>query len=101
MLRTDAVIQEIFGWKKGMADQSTFSRFFHKHSLELNNEIFPALMRGFFDQVALDKLTIDIDSTVITLYGEQEHAEVGYNPQKQGRRSHLQLWHFVMKQPWC
>lgn len=94
MLRTDAVIQEIFDWKKGMADQSTFSRFFHKHSLELNNEIFPALMRGFFDKVKVDKMTIDIDSTVITRYGEQEHAEVGYNPKKQGRRSHHPIMAF-------
>jgi hypothetical protein len=51
-------------------------------------------MRGFFDKVVLDKMTVDIDSTVITRYGEQEHAEVGYNPQKQGRRSHHPIMAF-------
>jgi len=41
MLRTDEVVKEIFGWSKGMADQSMFSRFFKKHSVELNDKIFP------------------------------------------------------------
>ena len=31
---------------------------------------------------------LDIDPTVKTLYGEQEGAEVGYNPKKPGRPSH-------------
>lgn len=88
MLRTDEVIKEIFGWAKGMADQSTFSRFFKKHTVEKNNEIFPSLMRDFFREIDLDRMTIDIDSTVITRYGDQECAEVGYNPTKRGRKSH-------------
>ena len=32
MLRSDAVVKEIFGWKSGMVDQSTFSRFFRKQN---------------------------------------------------------------------
>mgnify|MGYP001550653752 CR=1 FL=1 len=51
MIRTDEVIREIFGWKRGMADQSTFSRFFKKHSVETNDEIFPRIMRHFFDKI--------------------------------------------------
>jgi hypothetical protein len=31
---------------------------------------------------------LDMDSTVKTLYGQQEGAEVGYNPHKPGRPSH-------------
>ena len=31
---------------------------------------------------------LDMDSTVKTLYGEQEGAEIGYNPHKPGRPSH-------------
>ena len=94
MLSTDEVIQEVFGWKKGMANQSTFIRFFQNHSVELNNDIFATLMRGLFKKVHLDKMTIDIDSTVITRYGEQEHAEVLYNPKKRGRRSHHPIMEF-------
>src|SRR5215212_1288827 len=42
MMRMDQVIQEIFGWKKGMASASTFSRFFDKFDVELNDQIFPS-----------------------------------------------------------
>ena len=48
-------------------------------------------------------LTFDIDSIVVTLYGQQQNARIGYNPKKRGRRSyhpilcfeaHLQeFWH--------
>jgi len=33
----------------------------------------------------------DLDSTVLTVYGRQERAEVGYNPKKRGRASYLPL----------
>jgi len=32
---------------------------------------------------------LDIDSTIKTIYGHQEGAEVGYNPHKRGRPSHV------------
>jgi hypothetical protein len=48
MIRTDEVINKIIGWERVMADQSTFSRFFKKHSIETNYEIFPQIMRHFF-----------------------------------------------------
>jgi hypothetical protein len=33
-------------------------------------------------------LIFDIDSIVVTVYGKQENAKVGYNPKKHGRRSY-------------
>ena len=36
-------------------------------------------------------LIFDLDSTVLTVYGHQERAEVGYNPKKGGRPSYLPL----------
>jgi hypothetical protein len=33
----------------------------------------------------------DLDTTVLTVYGRQERAEVGYNPKKRGRPSYLPL----------
>jgi len=38
-----------------------------------------------------EKYILDWDSTVITRYGHQEDAEVGYNPTKRGRPSHHPL----------
>lgn len=54
----------------------------------MNDKIFPKMMRSFFNTIQLARMTIDVDSTVITRYGEQENAKVGYNPQKRGKRSH-------------
>jgi len=38
-IRHDEVIRKIFGWKGGMASQSTFCRFFKRSSTEGNDEI--------------------------------------------------------------
>lgn len=94
MLRTDEVIREIFGWKRGMASASTFSRFFAKFSIERNDDVFPEVMKYWFEQTKLNRMTVDIDSTVITRYGNQEEAKKGYNPEKQGRPSHHPLFAF-------
>lgn len=88
LLRHDATISEIFGWRKGMASESTFSRFLSKFSIELNDKIFTQANRFWFSKLLMDKYTVDIDSTVITRYGTQEGVEVGYNPKKRGRGSH-------------
>jgi hypothetical protein len=36
-------------------------------------------------------LTFDLDSVVLTLYGHQQGARIGYNPKKKGRRSYHPL----------
>jgi hypothetical protein len=94
MLRTDEVVREIFGWKRGVGDPSTYSRFFRKFSIEGNDLLFTELMRRWWSRMEVRKLTIDVDSTVITRYGHQEGAEVGYNPAKHGRASHHPLMAF-------
>jgi len=91
VLRMDEVIKEIFGWQKGMGSASTFSRFFKKFTVERNNSVFPSLMKFWFDQMSIKKMTVDIDSTVIPRYGKQELVAKGYNPQKRGRGSHHPL----------
>lgn len=94
MLRTDEVIREIFGWKKGMASQSTFSRFFSRFNQNETDRIFHELMCNWWSQIGLDKMTIDVDSTVITRHGNQEGAKIGYNPSKKGHVSHHPLMAF-------
>lgn len=82
MLRTDQVIREIFGWQKGMASASTFQRFLHKFDKELNSKFFWPVMQFALSRVAVRYVTIDLDSSVVTRYGRQQGAEVGYNPKK-------------------
>jgi hypothetical protein len=38
---------------------------------------------------------LDLDATVKPLYGKQEGAEIGYNPQKPGRPSHIYHGYFI------
>lgn len=40
------------------------------------------------------RVILDLDSTVLTLYGKQEGAEIGYNPKKRGRPSYHPLLGF-------
>lgn len=94
MIRMDKVIEEIFGWKKGMACASTFSRFLDKFDVDRNDRIFPPLMKYILDQVPIRFMTLDIDSSVITRYGKQECANKGYNPGKRGRPSHNPIMAF-------
>jgi len=93
-LRFDTTLKEIFNWKE-VPSQSTYSRFFSKFSLKRNTEVFPKIQRWFFEQLRFDNMTLDLDSSVMTRYGAQEGAMVGYNPQKRGRASHHPLIAFM------
>ena len=93
-LRYDTVLKEIFGWRD-TPSQSTYSRFFNKFSWKRNDDVFPSIQKWFFDQLRFDNITLDLDSSVLTRYGEQEGARVGYNPKKPGRASHHPLIAFM------
>ncbi|MCB0693371.1 MAG: IS1380 family transposase [Lewinellaceae bacterium] len=95
-LRADEVLREIFKWDKGMASASTLCRFFNKFDLERSDRVFVELQRRWFEQIDVpQRMTIDVESTVITRYGNQELAEIGYNPTRRGRPSHHPLMAFA------
>ncbi len=91
----DDVLKEIFQWEKGMPSQSTLSRFFPKYSHDASDEIFSNMFTWWFKEMGQKNLTLDIDSTVITRFGNQEGAEKGYNPKRHGRKSHHPIIAFV------
>jgi len=92
--RFDGVIQQMFGWKS-MAGHRAFARYFQKFSMQDNAKVFTYLYQWFFSNLAFDNFTLDLDSSVITRYGEQQGASKGYNPKKPGRNSHHPLMAFV------
>lgn len=92
--RFDRVIQNIFGWRS-MAGHKSFQRYFKKFGQADNQRVFTELFKWFFKQITLDNYTLDIDSTIMTRYGNQEGAKKGYNPKKRGRNSHHPLIAFV------
>lgn len=94
VVRLDEVLRQIFGWKR-VPSGTTYGRFFKKITPSMSHEIFIELYRWFFEQLQFDNYTLDVDSSVITRYGEQEGAKKGYNPHKKGRNSHHPLFAFV------
>jgi hypothetical protein len=94
VVRVDEVLRQIFGWKR-VASGTTFGRFFKKFTPSVNIHFFKELYSWYFEQLHFDNFTLDVDSSVITRYGEQEGAKKGYNPKKPGRNSHHPLFAFV------
>ena len=94
VIRVDEVLRKIFGWKR-VASGTTFGRFFKKFTPSMHHSLFIELYTWFFEQVQFDNYTLDVDSSVITRYGEQEGSKKGYNPKKPGRGSHHPLFAFV------
>jgi len=94
IVRLDEILRQIFGWKR-VASGTTFGRFFRSFSESRSHEFFIDLYSWFFEQLQFDNYTLDVDSSVITRYGEQQGSRKGYNPTKRGRNSHHPLFAFV------
>jgi Transposase DDE domain group 1 len=76
-------------------DQSTLRRGLRRLSPRAIRQVVrlhDQLRRQLFGRPAPpSSLIFDVDSVVLTLYGEQQGARVGYNPKKKGRRSYHPL----------
>ena len=93
--RFDRVLGSIFGIDR-MANFKAITRLFGRCTQTLNDRVFGSLYRWLFEQLHIGRVTLDLDSTVITRFGEQQAgAARGYNPAKPGRRSHHPLMAFV------
>ncbi len=98
VLCADRVFQRITGLL-GFPVQSTISRFLSSVKVSVSRQIsalnFDLLMkfRGGFK--GLGSITLDLDSHVIPVYGDQQRAAMGYNPKKKGRKSYHPLLCFV------
>ena len=94
-LRYDKTLTSLFGWRQAPS-QSTYSRYFHKFNQKRSDAVFKDLNSWFFKQWQMDNVTLDVDSSVLTRYGQQQQgANKGYNPQKPGRNSHHPLMAFM------
>ena len=92
--RHDIALGKIFDWDVIPA-QDTYKRFFNKFNQTTNQKVSDYFYSWIFDNFKFDNFTLDIDSSVMTRYGEQEGAKKGYNPSKKGRSSHHPLIAFV------
>jgi hypothetical protein len=56
--------------------------FFNKFNQATNQKVSDHFYSWIFDNFKFDNFTLDIDSSVMTRYGDQEGAKNGYNPAK-------------------
>ncbi len=103
ILRSDKVLRTLFKWDK-FPDDTTFGRIFklftHRHCKELS-EAESHARKKVWGKKWFGKVTLDMDSTVRGVFGNQEGAEKGYNPKKKGQKSYLPLLCFVAETREC
>jgi hypothetical protein len=92
--RHDPVLKRIFGFAR-MANFKAVMRLFRRFTPSSNETVMDNLYRWLFGNIAINGITLDLDSTIMTRYGHQEGAARGYNPTKRGRLSHHPLMAFV------
>jgi len=97
-LAADKVFQKIVRLDR-FPSQSTISRFLAKITVHkadrlagINQMLLKRVRKGFQD---MEKITLDLDSHVIPVFGNQHRAKRGYNPKKRGRKSYHPLLCFV------
>jgi len=87
-VRCDGVNPELLGMNKVASEDSVRRAFLHMNEDAAIKWLQDHLMRCY-GPLLYEPWILDIDSSVKPLYGHQEGAVVGYNPQKFGRPSHV------------
>ena len=97
-LKADNVFHRLVGFD-GYPHQSTFSRFLRLFTVPLAQRIgetsVSLLGKVRSDFKSYSGLTLDLDSHVETVYGNQQRAKAGYNPKKPGRKSFHPILCFI------
>src|SRR5690625_2094155 len=101
-IENETLLKRFFGWDK-LPDYTTYyndlQRFENEKDidgLQMTNEQLAKRILSKQNRVILD-----FDSSVNTVYGKQEGAEVGYNPRDPGKNSHHPLYIFEGKTRLC
>jgi len=98
ILCSDRVLQKIVGFC-GFPVQSTISRFLSSVKVSVSKQIsalnFDLILKLRKQYKGFKEITLDLDSHVIPVYGNQQRALMGYNPKKKGRKSYHPLLCFV------
>lgn len=93
-LRHDQVNPPLLGMTKVVSEDS-MRRAFEDKPAELIEPWQRHHLKLSYQPLLYEPWILDADTTVKTLYGHQEGAEVGYNPHKKGRPSHVYHTYFM------
>lgn len=93
----DILVKTILGLKKHI-DEDTISKRISKLGQNGSMSLHERLMgfsKSYLEKLSLDRITLDLDSTEQTVYGNQGGAAKGYNPQKKGANSYHPILCYV------
>ena len=93
-LRHDTVNPPLLRMSKVVSEDS-LRRAFEEESPEGIESWQRKHLKLSYQPLLYEPWILDVDTTLKTLYGRQEGAEVGYNPHKQGRPAHVYHTYFM------
>jgi hypothetical protein len=93
-LRGDGVNPGLLGMTK-VASEDSVRRGLSAMKEEETGSWLKKHLRASYEPLLEEAWALDVDTTVKPLYGHQEDARVGYNPQKPGRPSHAYHSYFI------
>ena len=93
-IRSDQVTPELLGMTKVVSEDAV-RRALTALDKDESDAWLKKHLRKCSELLLIEPWILDIDSTVKVLYGHQEGAVVGYNPQKPGRPSHVYHTYFA------
>jgi hypothetical protein len=93
-LRGDGVNPELLGMTK-VASEDSVRRALSALQEEESEAWLKKHLKASYEPLLEEPWALDMDTTVKPLYGHQEDAKVGYNPQKPGRPSHAYHSYFI------
>ncbi|MFM8763561.1 MAG: transposase [Spartobacteria bacterium] len=99
-LRFDAVNPAMLGMKKVVSEDSARRNLKKLEQIEARKWQRKHL-RETWERLLYEPWMLDIDTTVKTVFGHQEGAEVGYNPHKPGRPSHAYHTYWIARLRLC
>ena len=103
ILKADTVIRKLLNWVD-FPHESTlgriFKRFTYRNVVEFS-KVEESVRRRVWNRKWVGKVTLDADSSVRGVYGNQEGAKKGYNPHKRGQKSYHPLLCFIAENREC
>jgi hypothetical protein len=93
-LRSDGVNPGLLGMTK-VASEDSVRRALLALKEEESESWLKHHLKASYEPLLEERWALDVDTTVKVLYGHQEDAKVGYNPQKPGRPSHAYHSYFI------
>lgn len=93
-LRGDGVNPELLGMRK-VASEDSVRRALLAMQEEESAVWLQKHLKATYAPLLQEAWALDVDTTVKPLYGHQEDAKVGYNPQKPGRPAHAYHSYFI------